>query len=385
MHFQLFAMMNKSRAIIILFCCAAYFAGAQNLVSNGSFETKSYCPSNFNQQSLNTIAGWWQATDGTPDYFHTCSDKVGVPNNVFGQQAAKDGEGYTGLVTFSVGNKRNYREYLQTKLSRPLVSGEMVCIEMYVSAADYCNYVTDGIGILLSEKKAESNLQTELAFSATMSNPRLNMLDESNAWQLLSDIYIAKGGEEYLTIGNFKADKELKVIRRTEDMSDKGYGTWSYMYIDDVKVRPVQRKLECSCENEYLASIAVDPPLELSEYKKIQLDAILFDFDADMLTDEALNQLEEVFILLKKNRAMYMEISGHTDVVGPDGYNLSLSKRRAQRVIDHLVSKGIDASRLQLTFFGKEQPIANNETDEGRHQNRRVEFQILEKKFELIQ
>jgi outer membrane protein OmpA-like peptidoglycan-associated protein len=47
--------------------------------------------------------------------------------------------------------------------------------------------------------------------------------------------------------------------------------------------------------------------------------------------------------------------------------------------------KGIDSSRLQLTFFGKEQPVANNETDEGRHQNRRVEFQILEKKFELIQ
>jgi outer membrane protein OmpA-like peptidoglycan-associated protein len=377
--------MNKSWAFILLSYCFANSICAQNLVSNGSFETKSYCPSNFNQQSLNTIAGWWQATDGTPDYFHTCSDKVGVPTNVFGQQLAKDGEGYAGFVTFSVGNKRNYREYLQTKLTRPLTAGEMVCIEMYVSAADYCNYVTDGVGLLLSEKKVESNLQTELAYAATMSNPRLNMLDESNAWQLLSDVYTAKGGEEYLTIGNFKADKELKVIRRTEDMSDKGYGTWSYMYIDDVKVRPVERKLECSCENEYLASIAVDPPLELSEYKKIRLDAVLFDFDADVLTDEALNQLEEVFVLLKKNRAMYLEISGHTDVVGPDGYNLSLSKRRAQKVIDHLVAKGIDSGRLQLTYFGKEQPIANNETDEGRHQNRRVEFQILEKKFELIQ
>ena len=377
--------MNKRCVVIVTILCVAISMSAQNLVSNGSFETKSYCPSNFNQQSLNTIAGWWQATDGTPDYFHSCSDKVGVPNNVFGQQAAKDGDGYAGLVTFSVGNKRNYREYLQTKLTRPLLAGEMVCIEMYISAADYCNYVTDGIGILLSEKKAESNLQTELAFTASMSNPRLNMLDESNAWQLLSDVYVAKGGEEYLTIGNFKADKELKVIRRTEDMSDKGYGTWSYMYIDDVKVRPVQRKLECSCENEYLASIAVDPPLELSEYKKIQLDAILFDFDKDVLTDEALIQLEEVYVLLKKNRAMYMEISGHTDVVGPDGYNLSLSKRRAQRVIDHLLAKGIDSNRLQLTYFGKQQPIANNETDEGRHQNRRVEFQILEKKFELIQ
>jgi outer membrane protein OmpA-like peptidoglycan-associated protein len=125
--------------------------------------------------------------------------------------------------------------------------------------------------------------------------------------------------------------------------------------------------------------------LELSEYKKIKLDDILFDFDADILTDDALNKLEEVYVLLKKNRSMYMEISGHTDVVGPDGYNLGLSKRRAQRVIDFLVMKGIDANRLQLTFHGKLQPVANNETDDGRHQNRRVEFQILEKKFELIQ
>jgi outer membrane protein OmpA-like peptidoglycan-associated protein len=98
-----------------------------------------------------------------------------------------------------------------------------------------------------------------------------------------------------------------------------------------------------------------------------------------------LQQLEDVYVLLKKNRAMYMEISGHTDVVGPDGYNLNLSRRRAQKVIDHLAAKGIDASRLQLTFFGKDVPIADNTTDEGRHQNRRVEFQILEKKFELIQ
>ncbi len=381
-------LLEKMKECVIL-CIAMLVAmlasTAQNLVINGSFETKSYCPSNFNQQSLNTIAGWWQATDGTPDYFHSCSDKAGVPNNVFGQQPAKDGEAYAGLVTFSVGNKRNYREYLQSKLTRPLMAGEMVCIEMSVNAADYCNYITDGIGILLTEKRVESNLQTELSYMATMSNPRFNMLDESNEWQLLSDVYTAKGGEEYITVGNFKADKELKVIRRTEDLSDKGYGTWSYMYIDDVKVRPVQRKLECSCENEYLASIAVDPPLELGEYKKIKLDAVLFDFDDDALTDDALQQLEEVYILLKKNRAMFMEFSGHTDVMGPDGYNMGLSQRRAQRVIDHLVSKGINAQRLQLTFYGKQQPVANNDTDVGRHQNRRVEFQLLEKKFELIQ
>jgi outer membrane protein OmpA-like peptidoglycan-associated protein len=374
-----------SRVVVFLIVLAGWqHPTAQNLVTNGNFETKSYCPGTFNQQSLNTIAGWWQATDGTPDYFHSCSDKMGVPNNLFGQQPAKDGEGFAGLVTYTI-DKKNYREYLQTKLTRALNQGEMVCIEMHISAADYCNYVTDGIGALLSVKKAESNLQTVLTFNASMSNPKLNMLDENEEWQLLSDVYTASGGEEFLTIGNFMTDKELKIIRRTEDFKSKGYGKWSYVYIDNVKVRPIQNKLECSCENEYLASIAVDPPLELGEYKKIKLDAILFDFDADVLTEEALKQLEEVFTLLRKNRAMYLEISGHTDVVGPNGYNLDLSKRRAQRVIDHLTTKGIDPSRLQLTFFGKEQPVANNETDEGRQQNRRVEFQILEKKFELIQ
>ncbi len=382
---QLFEWMCRSTIILLLFSTLALSASAQNLVINGSFENKSYCPGTFNQQSLNTIVGWWQATDGTPDYFHACSDNAGVPDNVFGKQNAKDGLAYAGLVTFSVGGKRNYREYLQTKLTRPLRAGEMVCIEMSISAADYCNYVTDGIGILLTQKKVESNLQVELAFKPTMGNPRLNMLDESDDWQLISDIYTATGGEEYLTLGNFKADKELKVLRNTQDNGDKGYGTWAYVYIDDVQVRPVQRKQECSCENEYLASIAVDPPLELSEYRKIKLDAVLFDFDSDVLTNEAVEQLEDVYSLLRKNRAMYMEISGHTDEVGPDGYNLSLSKRRAQQVIEHLKSKGIDASRLQLTFFGKQQPVADNETDEGRHQNRRVEFQILEKKFELIQ
>lgn len=360
-------------------------AMGQNLVDNGSFEAKSYCPGNFNQHQLNTVVNWWQATDGTPDYFNACSEKMGVPKNVFGEQSAQDGEAYVGLVTYSSGNTRNYREYLQTKLNRPLVPGETVCIEMYVSAADYCSYVTDGLGILISVDKASSNAQSTLNLKATMNNPHLNMLDEAVEWQLLSDIYKASGGEQYLTIGNFQKDRDLKVIRRTLDMNARGNSTWSYMYIDNISIKPVKSKAECSCENEYLASIAVDPPLELSEYNKIKLDAILFDFDKDVLTDTAIVQMEEVYQLLRKNRSMFMEISGFTDIVGPDGYNLNLSMRRAQEVIEHLKLKGIKEDRLKLTYFGKQNPVADNESADGRHQNRRVEFQILERKFELIQ
>ncbi|MFN0031862.1 MAG: OmpA family protein [Flavobacteriales bacterium] len=357
----------------------------QNLVVNGSFEEKSYCPVNFNQQYLNNISSWWQTGDGTPDYFHSCSDKAGVPANVFGNQKAQQGEAYAGLVTYSTGGKRNYREYLQTKLTRPLGVGEMVCIEMYISAADLTNYVTDGIGIALTKEKAKQEKDGVMKVEPALSNLRLHMLDEDAQWVLISDVFTAIGGEEYLTIGNFLFDKEMKIIRRTADFGTKGQGNWAYVYIDNVSVKPVKKKEECSCENDLLASLIVDPPLELSEYSKIKLDAILFDFDKDVITAEAAEQLDEVYALLRKNKAMYMEISGYTDIVGPDGYNMELSKRRAQSVINHLVQKGIAEDRLQLTYFGKQNPVADNESENGRAQNRRVEFQILEKKFELVQ
>ena len=369
---------------ISLFLLTQDYTG-QELVQNGSFETKSYCPTNFNQQFLNTISGWWQTGDGTPDYFNTCSDKAGVPKNIFGEQLAKEGNAYAGLVTFSTGGQRNYREYLQTKLTRPLGAGEKVCIEMYISAADYTNFVTDGLGVALTKEKARQDQTGVMKLEPALANLRLHMLDENEQWVLISDMYTAKGGEEFLTIGNFLFDKELKIIRRTVDLKGKGQSSWSYAYIDNVSVKPVKTRSECSCENDVIASNIVDPPLELSEYSKVQLDAVLFDFDKDEITADAQKQLDEVFQLLRKNKSMYMEISGFTDIVGPDGYNLELSKRRAKKVIEYLTKKGIAEDRLKLTFFGKQNPVADNETENGRAQNRRVEFQILEKKFELFQ
>ncbi len=375
----------KLNLCTILFALLSAYCSSQELVTNGSFEQKSYCPGNFNQQSLTTVAGWWQPSDGTPDYFNACSDKVGVPKNVFGQQEAKDGDGYIGMVVYSVGGNKNYREYIQTQLSRPLVAGEMVCIEFYVSAADYCAYVCDGIAVALTTDKIENKKMGVIEATPAVGNPRFNMLDYSEGWMLISDVYQAKGGEMYLTIGNFKPDRALKIIKRTAELGAKAQDTWAYCYVDKVSVKPVQQRSQCSCENDVLASMAVDPPLELKEYDRISLDAILFDFDQDVLTDSAHMQIMEVYQLLKKNRAMYMEISGYTDIQGSEAYNLDLSRRRAQRVIDELIRLGIDKERLQMSYFGKELPVADNTTEVGRMQNRRVEFQILKRKFELIQ
>jgi outer membrane protein OmpA-like peptidoglycan-associated protein len=131
--------------------------------------------------------------------------------------------------------------------------------------------------------------------------------------------------------------------------------------------------------------MVVDPPLELSEYDKIKLDAVYFDFDKDDLDAVAQKQLDEIYLLLRKNKAMYIEIDGHADVIGNDEYNLELSKRRAQNVIDFLVSKGISTERLAIKYFGSAAPAEDSNTEDGRAKNRRVEFQVLEKKYQLVQ
>ena len=74
---------------------------------------------------------------------------------------------------------------------------------------------------------------------------------------------------------------------------------------------------------------------------------------------------------------VYIEVEGHTDNVGNDAYNKGLSQRRAEAVVAYLVSKGVDAGRLQAKGFGEEAPIADNKTKVGRATNRRVVFTIL--------
>jgi outer membrane protein OmpA-like peptidoglycan-associated protein len=211
------------------------------------------------------------------------------------------------------------------------------------------------------------------------------MLDETNGWSELSMNYIAEGGEQFITIGNFNEDNELKLIRRTQDPKVPAYKEYSYIFIDDVSVVSIQDKKECSCINEELAKIAVDPPLELQEFDEIRLDAVHFQFDEFTLTDSAVHQLNEVYAIMKKNRAIYMEISGHTDSIGGMEYNQMLSQQRAQNVIDYLSRKGIPAERFYEVALGSSQPIADNETERGRAVNRRVEFKIRQRKFELVQ
>ncbi len=110
---------------------------------------------------------------------------------------------------------------------------------------------------------------------------------------------------------------------------------------------------------------------------KIVLKNIFFDYNKSTLRSESYPELERLKKLLEAYPEMRIEIGGHTDNRGSLKYNTDLSQARAKAVVDYLVSVGISASRLEFKGYAYLQPIDTNDTDEGRQNNRRVEFKVL--------
>ncbi len=112
---------------------------------------------------------------------------------------------------------------------------------------------------------------------------------------------------------------------------------------------------------------------------KIVFRNIHFEFDKYHITNNSYESLDKVAIFIKKHPQLVIEISGHTDNVGSKNYNLKLSEKRANSIFKYLVDKkGIKPGQLSKTGYGDRQPVASNESPEGRKLNRRTEFKILE-------
>ena len=112
---------------------------------------------------------------------------------------------------------------------------------------------------------------------------------------------------------------------------------------------------------------------------KVVLENIYFETNKATLKPDSYGQLNQVVKFMENNESVRLEISGHTDNVGSLKYNTKLSEERAKAVVDYLVAQGIDASRLEWKGYAFTQPIAPNDTPEGREKNRRVEFKVIGK------
>jgi len=116
------------------------------------------------------------------------------------------------------------------------------------------------------------------------------------------------------------------------------------------------------------------PPAPQKE--KIVLRGVNFDFDKSNIRPDAKVILDEAASILGRNPDVAVSVNGYTDSVGTDAYNMKLSQRRADSVKSYLVGKGVSAGRLTTQGFGESNPVASNETKDGRAMNRRVELLV---------
>ena len=132
------------------------------------------------------------------------------------------------------------------------------------------------------------------------------------------------------------------------------------------------------CQDTPLGNAVLANGCHLSEAAPLRLDGVFFEFNSAVLTANATTILDEAAVVIQQSKAEKIEIAGHTDGKGSDSYNQNLAQNRAQSVKQYLSEHGVASSRLSAKGYGASKPIADNASDAGRAENRRVELSIIE-------
>ncbi len=336
-----------------------------NLIQNGDFEamaenmakghTSQIMPAN------DKFAKHWSSANETPDIFK------------------QNDNCYGGYRVFGV----NY-EVLRNELVKPLVAGKTYCLQFKLKLKYLNDYAINGVSACVNKNFINilSPMEGLKLNPILQTHPNI-VLACKTQWMTISGNFTAQGGEQYLYIGNFTPKENLKVKEAEERPS--GYPDEIYYYIDDVVLIEEQENTICPC-NVSGCNIKIDTLKQTQTTvfdnpkvgQTLVLKNIQFETAKWNLLPISYTTLDSLVELLENYPTMIIEISGHTDNSGDVKKNETLSVNRALAVVQYLISKGIAQERLTHNGFGQRTPIDTNETEQGRYNNRRVEFKILE-------
>lgn len=216
---------------LLIFALLSTALSAQNLVRNGSLENTGDCP--FLATNWNIYVNPWSPIGGNADYYHPC----GFPGNDSATNNALpfDGEGFAGIDVYGTDGTEFNREYLRTELSAPLEEGKFYRLSFYVLPRNNDlkgdSYGINNIGLLLTDTIIDSIPPNNL-ISASPQIVASEPIIQENYWTSVCGIIKAKGGEQYITIGNFSQDAETMAV----PLENASSPATAYYMVDFVEV-----------------------------------------------------------------------------------------------------------------------------------------------------
>lgn len=389
----------------VLFCALTPTLFAQNLVQNPSFEQLKpegvVVPCEFmgyTGRFTECAETWTTFKDMTPDVLRAAENCSLLPR-------VHSGEYCAGIIYYlpstDAGIKGGYREAIQGKLIRPMKPGQLYQVSLwvkedpalmqahmkkvYVDKTPVHSIHANNLGFYFSVAPLNNNYPLDYQLQGPNQKPQVNftqIIATRGQWVQLSASFVPDQPFMYFTIGNMLPESKTATdlptaeFNKIDSINAKTPAAFdkikrvAYVCMDDILISPVHPPatdtLPMSLENRILKD------------RKFTFSAeLLFDSGMADLRPAAAPQLDSLTAFLLKYPHNRLGVSGHTDNVGTDDYNQDLSARRAQAVHNYLINKGIPATQIEWKAFGERKPIAENDTDNGRQKNRRVECVLL--------
>lgn len=352
--------------VITLFIASLFFTiisvQSQNLVSNPSFEEGIACD---NETEETTYPTDWIALGGSPRFLNpNCPLTPEAKTYIQGIKlpSAAVGNVFVGMGLDEEG------EFLQGKLSKAMEAGKRYMVKLRVRLpVRFCFSAIDEMGVVLTDSvlaPSEAYRSIDLPSLKLLSNDQ-SPIKAQYEWQEISALYIAKGGEDKIMIGNFKDCNVSNFKKRKEKPEEK---QCTYIYMDMVSVEEYK---EITLKN-------YNSGADLKKGDRYVLKDVVFETALDKLKGESFASLDDLAKRLIENPTLRLEVSGHTDNTGDESVNRLFAKSRAEAVVNYLIAKGVKSNQLVVEGKGSSMNIAINNSEKNREKNRRTEIQVLQ-------
>ncbi|MBI2280002.1 MAG: OmpA family protein [Bacteroidetes bacterium] len=380
----------KNLLVIILCLFSTILIAQTNLVPNHDFNTVGKKLKEKGQ--INMAEPWISPTLTQADLYikKTKNSEINIAGNSYGAEEPMSGDNFAGILAYSPKGKVP-RSYLQVQLTEPLQEDIEYCVTFHVSLADLSKFACNYLGAYLSNDAVAANNNDILQFEPQIVSRRLKVYEQQYSWIAVCAKFKAKGGEEYLTIGNFTLEPNLKIskVKRPQGYNSPQTND-AYYFIDNIIVLPASEVEKCDCDfipgvddmettNKTFKSDLTGEPnkvkiidsdgssLTTKTMASIDILNLFFEAKKDEISTDVVKKLDNLINYLKTNPKDTVLLDGFIDESEKD--EDKLDGKRVGAVYKYLVSKGIAKERIIKAIQG----VA---TGKEKAENMKVEIQI---------